>query len=144
MAIRCNAMCLSGLLFFFYAFIYANGHNTSALVPAIIIFGDSAVDVGNNNYLPTISGPTSLPMARTSTILQLEDSVMARLPLISQASNLEVFFSFFLALVTNLGIAICSWNSGRENISSSFPKPLRLWQEPSYRGQFCFIWFWVF
>lgn len=54
MAIRCHAMCLSILLVFLYAFIYANGHNTSTLVPAIIIFGDSAVDAGNNNYLPTI------------------------------------------------------------------------------------------
>ncbi|KAL2338010.1 hypothetical protein Fmac_012456 [Flemingia macrophylla] len=30
------------------------GHAQDTLVPAIITFGDSAADVGNNNYLPTI------------------------------------------------------------------------------------------
>lgn len=31
-----------------------NAQNSTTLVPAIITFGDSAVDVGNNDYLPTI------------------------------------------------------------------------------------------
>lgn len=32
----------------------ANGQDSTSLVPAIITFGDSAVDVGNNNYIHTL------------------------------------------------------------------------------------------
>uniref|UniRef100_A0A2P2KB51 GDSL esterase/lipase At5g22810-like n=1 Tax=Rhizophora mucronata TaxID=61149 RepID=A0A2P2KB51_RHIMU len=34
------------------------------LVPAVITFGDSAVDVGNNNYLPTIYRANYPPYGR--------------------------------------------------------------------------------
>lgn len=37
------------------------GQNTSTLVPAIITFGDSLVDIGNNNYLPTFFKASYLP-----------------------------------------------------------------------------------
>lgn len=43
---------LAALAFALASMGYAQ--DPSALVPAIITFGDSAVDVGNNNYLPTI------------------------------------------------------------------------------------------
>ncbi|KAK4765045.1 hypothetical protein SAY86_026135 [Trapa natans] len=38
--------------------------NSTTLVPAIIIFGDSSVDVGNNNYLPTIFKANYPPYGR--------------------------------------------------------------------------------
>ncbi|KAJ8637865.1 hypothetical protein MRB53_012132 [Persea americana] len=41
-------------LFFSALVISANAQSSTTLVPAIITFGDSAVDVGNNNYLPTV------------------------------------------------------------------------------------------
>lgn len=42
-----------GLLSLGFAFLNG-GFAQDTLVPAIITFGDSAVDVGNNDYLPTI------------------------------------------------------------------------------------------
>ncbi|KAF5466504.1 hypothetical protein F2P56_016422 [Juglans regia] len=43
---------------------FGNGQDSTQLVPAIITFGDSAVDVGNNNYLPTIFKANYPPYGR--------------------------------------------------------------------------------
>lgn len=43
---------------------FGNGQESSALVPAIITFGDSAVDVGNNDYLPTLFKANFPPYGR--------------------------------------------------------------------------------
>ena len=46
-----------GALVVLFAFLFlscAYAQDTTTLVPAIITFGDSAVDVGNNDYLPTL------------------------------------------------------------------------------------------
>ena len=37
---------------------------TSAKVPAIIVFGDSSVDAGNNNYIPTVARSNFQPYGR--------------------------------------------------------------------------------
>ncbi|XP_028065621.1 GDSL esterase/lipase APG-like [Camellia sinensis] len=41
-----------------------DAQNSSTLVPAIITFGDSAVDVGNNDYIPTIFKANYPPYGR--------------------------------------------------------------------------------
>lgn len=45
----------------------AQDSGSTTLVPAIITFGDSAVDVGNNNYLPTIFKADYPPYGRDFT-----------------------------------------------------------------------------
>ena len=48
-----------------FAFAILNGGLAQdTLVPAIITFGDSAVDVGNNDYLPTIYKANYAPYGR--------------------------------------------------------------------------------
>lgn len=42
----------------------SDAQDSGALVPAIITFGDSAVDVGNNDYLPTIFKANYPPYGR--------------------------------------------------------------------------------
>ncbi|KAL9668010.1 hypothetical protein QQ045_002381 [Rhodiola kirilowii] len=44
--------------------VHAIAQNTSTLVPAIITFGDSLVDIGNNNRLPTVFKANYLPSGR--------------------------------------------------------------------------------
>lgn len=41
------------LLASIFALVFATTSDAQAIVPALITFGDSALDVGNNNYLPT-------------------------------------------------------------------------------------------
>ncbi|GMH22150.1 hypothetical protein Nepgr_023993 [Nepenthes gracilis] len=48
----------------YYSVGNINAQDTSALVPAIITFGDSAVDVGNNDYIPTIFKANYAPYGR--------------------------------------------------------------------------------
>ncbi|KAL5152489.1 GDSL esterase/lipase APG [Glycine soja] len=50
------------VLFAFVFLAWGNAQNT--LVPAIITFGDSAVDVGNNDYLPTLFKANYPPYGR--------------------------------------------------------------------------------
>ncbi|KAJ4833288.1 hypothetical protein Tsubulata_013221 [Turnera subulata] len=58
----CNKMALV-LLAVVFAFV-AGTHAQDTLVPAIITFGDSAVDVGNNDYLPTLFKANYPPYGR--------------------------------------------------------------------------------
>ncbi|KAH1048106.1 hypothetical protein J1N35_038890 [Gossypium stocksii] len=57
------------LMFLVFAFAlvsigYAQESNSATLVPAILTFGDSVVDVGNNDYLPTIFRANYPPYGR--------------------------------------------------------------------------------
>lgn len=52
------------LIFFSTILVAANAQSSTTLVPAIITFGDSAVDVGNNNYLPTVIKANFPPYGR--------------------------------------------------------------------------------
>lgn len=55
------------VLFLVLAFALASkvyAQEAAPLVPAIITFGDSAVDVGNNNYLPTLFKANYPPYGR--------------------------------------------------------------------------------
>ncbi|KAL7212881.1 hypothetical protein ACSBR2_015554 [Camellia fascicularis] len=70
-----------GTLFLIIALAFAiNGgdaQNSTTLVPSILTFGDSAVDVGNNDHIHTISKLISHLMVETSSIInQLEDHLI--------------------------------------------------------------------
>ncbi|KAF5745524.1 GDSL esterase/lipase APG [Tripterygium wilfordii] len=60
---------LLALLFAFALSCLGRGkaQESTALVPAIMTFGDSAVDVGNNNYLPTLFKANYPPYGRDFT-----------------------------------------------------------------------------
>ncbi|KAJ0113003.1 hypothetical protein Patl1_02032 [Pistacia atlantica] len=53
------------------AFTLSRKGYSQPLVPAIITFGDSAVDVGNNNYIPTLFKANTHLMEKTSSIINL-------------------------------------------------------------------------
>lgn len=52
------------LVVLFFAATGGNAQSSDALVPAIITFGDSTVDVGNNDYLYTIFKANFPPYGR--------------------------------------------------------------------------------
>ncbi|XP_077211836.1 GDSL esterase/lipase APG-like [Tasmannia lanceolata] len=68
---KCNGLETSvpimvvAISFLFFSTLLVTDSQT--LVPAIITFGDSAVDVGNNNYLPTIFKANFAPYGRDFT-----------------------------------------------------------------------------
>lgn len=57
---------ISKVLVLFFAFLLGSGNaqDSTTLVPAIMTFGDSAVDVGNNNYLYTVFKANHLPYGK--------------------------------------------------------------------------------
>lgn len=60
-------MCFSGALVLILAMAFSIGgdaQDSTTLVPAIITFGDSAVDVGNNDYIATIFRANYPPYGR--------------------------------------------------------------------------------
>jgi hypothetical protein len=57
MAVRCFLLLLIFLL-------ATQRGEAGPLVPAVFIFGDSLVDVGNNNYLRTLARANSPPYGR--------------------------------------------------------------------------------
>ncbi|KAE9467855.1 hypothetical protein C3L33_00213, partial [Rhododendron williamsianum] len=60
-------VCFRGALVLILAMAFSIGgdaQSSTTLVPAIITFGDSAVDVGNNDYIPTIFRANYPPYGR--------------------------------------------------------------------------------
>ncbi|CAL0326035.1 unnamed protein product [Lupinus luteus] len=55
------------ILLFVFVFLESCSYAQDTLVPAIITFGDSAVDVGNNDYLPTLFKANYPPYGRDFT-----------------------------------------------------------------------------
>ncbi|MBA0720139.1 hypothetical protein Golax_007776 [Gossypium laxum] len=60
----CSRRVIMFLVFAFAAISRGYGQESTTLVPAIITFGDSVVDVGNNDYLPTIFKANYPPYGR--------------------------------------------------------------------------------
>ncbi|GAA0141259.1 hydrolase [Lithospermum erythrorhizon] len=59
-----SRQALASLVFLALLVICGNAQESTTLVPAIITFGDSAVDVGNNNYVSTIIKANYPPYGR--------------------------------------------------------------------------------
>lgn len=64
MAIWVGAVALILALVFQPAFTMADDQVTTSIFPAMILFGDSAVDSGNNNYFPTAFKANYLPYGK--------------------------------------------------------------------------------
>lgn len=63
----CKGACVLFVLVVAAAIAGGDAQNSTTLVPAIMTFGDSSVDVGNNDYLPTIFKANYPPYGRDFT-----------------------------------------------------------------------------
>ncbi|XP_020210184.1 GDSL esterase/lipase At5g55050 [Cajanus cajan] len=84
-----------------YALIFSFGSSKAQMVPAVYVFGDSLVDVGNNNYLPLsvakanhrhygIDFPTHKPTGRFSNGKNAADLVAEKLGLATSPPYLSL------------------------------------------------------
>lgn len=104
-----GAVAVLALLFF--AVIGGDAQSSTALVPAIITFGDSTVDVGNNNYIHTVYKANLPPYGRDFVNHQatgrfcngkLATDITGKLPCLCLYSNpLAWPASFYLASYVN-------------------------------------------
>nr|XP_010943280.1 GDSL esterase/lipase At2g42990-like [Elaeis guineensis] len=117
----------------------------TAKVPAIIIFGDSSVDTGNNNYIPTIARSNFKPYGRDFIGGQPTGRFCnGRLAtdFISEAFGLPPTVPAYLDPTYGIkdfaaGVCFASAGSGYDNATSDVLSVIPLWKELEYFKEFC-------
>lgn len=100
--------------------------NTDAKVPAIIVFGDSSVDSGNNNYIPTLLRSNFKPYGRDFSGGKATGRFSnGRVPtdFISEAFGLKGIIPAYLDPAYSIkdfatGVCFASAGTGYDNITS--------------------------
>ncbi|XP_054794646.1 GDSL esterase/lipase At4g26790-like [Prosopis cineraria] len=113
---------------------------TSAKVPAIIVFGDSSVDAGNNNYIPTIVKSNFEPYGRDFYGAEPTGRFCnGRLPtdFISEAFGIKPVIPAYLDPKFNVsdfatGVCFASAGTGFDNATSDVLSVIPLWKELEY------------
>ncbi|KAL2466439.1 GDSL esterase/lipase [Abeliophyllum distichum] len=112
----------------------------SAKVPAIIVFGDSSVDAGNNNYIPTIARSNFAPYGRDFNGGKPTGRFSnGRVPtdFISEAFGLRPFVPAYLDPTYNIsdfavGVTFASAGTGYDNATSDVLGVIPFWKELDY------------
>lgn len=113
---------------------------TSAKVPAVIVFGDSSVDAGNNNYIPTIARSNFEPYGRDFNGGKPTGRFSnGRVPtdFISEAFGLRPFVPAYLDPKYKIsdfavGVTFASAGTGYDNATSDVLGVIPFWQELEY------------
>lgn len=105
------------LVLLFASFLFLScGYAQDTIVPAIITFGDSAVDVGNNDYLPTIYKANYPPYGRDFVNKQ----ATGRFCNGKLATDITGNFCIKLRLCVVLGFVLCFMFSRVSSAENSF------------------------
>ncbi|KAK1569036.1 hypothetical protein Q3G72_031913 [Acer saccharum] len=133
------------ILLLFIIQILVQGSKTGAnKVPAIIVFGDSSVDTGNNNYIPTIAKCNFEPYGRdfpggTPT----GRFCNGRLPpdFLSESFGLKPTIPAYLDPMYNIsdfasGVCFASAATGYDNATADILKVIPLWKELEYYTEY--------
>ncbi|XP_022759897.1 GDSL esterase/lipase At2g42990-like [Durio zibethinus] len=128
----------------FFIQIVALASKSQAKVSAIIVFGDSSVDSGNNNYIPTIAKSNFEPYGRdfpggTPT----GRFCNGRLPpdFISEGFGLKPIIPAYLDPTLNIsdfatGVCFASAATGYDNATADVVKVIPLWKEVEFYKEY--------
>ncbi|KAI4306147.1 hypothetical protein L6164_029449 [Bauhinia variegata] len=113
-------------------------------VPAIIVFGDSTVDAGNNNHISTILKSNFAPYGRDFGGGKATGRFSnGRLPtdFISEAFGIKPFIPAYLDQDYNIthfstGVSFASAGTGYDNATSDVLSVIPLWKELEYYKEF--------
>ncbi|PON44617.1 Lipase [Trema orientale] len=114
--------------------------SSGAKVPAIIVFGDSTVDAGNNNHIPTIARSNFEPYGRDFAGGKPTGRFSnGRIPtdFISEAFGLKPTIPAYLDPTFNIsdfatGVTFASAGTGYDNATSAVLSVIPLWKELEY------------
>lgn len=115
-----------------------------AKVPAVIVFGDSSVDSGNNNFIPTIARSNFAPYGQDFPGGQPTGRFCnGRLPpdLISEGLGLKPTIPAYLDPMYNIsdfavGVCFASAGSGYDNATAAVADVIPLWKEVEYYKEY--------
>lgn len=115
-----------------------------AKVPAVIVFGDSTMDAGNNNRIPTIARSNFLPygrdfVGRKPTGRFSNGRIVS--DFISEAFGLKSTVPAYLDPSYNIsdfavGVSFASAGSGYDNATSDVLSVIPLWKEVEYYKEY--------
>lgn len=132
------ALCL------FFIEILVHFSTTSAKVSAIIVFGDSSVDSGNNNFIPTMARSNFQPYGRDFFNGNPTGRFSnGRIPpdFISEAFGLKQSVPAYLDPAYNIsdfatGVCFASAGTGFDNATSNVADVIPLWKEVEYYKEY--------
>ncbi|XP_020235295.1 GDSL esterase/lipase At2g04570 [Cajanus cajan] len=113
---------------------------STAKVPAVIVFGDSSVDAGNNNFIPTIARSNFRPYGRDFEGGKATGRFCnGRIPtdFISEAFGLKPYVPPYLDPKYNIsdfasGVTFASAATGYDNATSAVLSVIPLWKQLEY------------
>ncbi|VVA29178.1 PREDICTED: GDSL [Prunus dulcis] len=113
-------------------------------VPAVIVFGDSSVDSGNNNFIPTIARSNFQPYGQDFPGGQPTGRFCnGRIPsdLISDGLGLKPTIPAYLDPMYNIsdfatGVCFASAGTGYDNTTSDVARVIPLWKEVEYYEEY--------
>ncbi|KAI4331032.1 hypothetical protein MLD38_029261 [Melastoma candidum] len=134
MASKCSIALLA--LLTLYLIVICAG----AKVPAIIVFGDSSVDAGNNNFIPTIARSNFAPYGRDFFGGKPTGRFSnGRIPpdFISEAFKIKPSIPAYLDPAYNIsdfatGVTFASAGTGYDNTTSDVLSVIPIWKELEY------------
>ncbi|OWM79784.1 GDSL esterase/lipase At2g04570-like [Punica granatum] len=117
---------------------------TRAKVPAIIVFGDSSVDAGNNNYIPTIARSNFEPYGRDFAGGRPTGRFSnGKIPtdFIAEAFHIKPSIPAYLDPAYNIsdfatGVSFASAGTGYDNATSDVLSVIPLWKELEYYKEY--------
>ncbi|KAK7304983.1 hypothetical protein VNO77_42880 [Canavalia gladiata] len=130
-------------LFFIEIFLHFS-ISSSAKVPAIIVFGDSSVDSGNNNFIPTMARSNFEPYGRDFFNGNPTGRFSnGRIPsdFISEAFGIKPTVPAYLDPAFNIsdfatGVCFASAGTGFDNATSNVADVIPLWKEVEYYKEY--------
>ncbi|XP_021275225.1 GDSL esterase/lipase At2g42990-like isoform X1 [Herrania umbratica] len=128
----------------FFVQILVLASKSEAKVSAIIVFGDSSVDSGNNNYIPTIAKSNFEPYGRDFPGGRPTGRFCnGRLPpdFISEGFGLKPIIPAYLDPILNIsdfasGVCFASAATGYDNATADILKVIPLWKEVEYYKEY--------
>ncbi|CAL1407258.1 unnamed protein product [Linum trigynum] len=115
-----------------------------AKVPAVIVFGDSSVDAGNNNFIPTVARSNFQPYGRDfsggKATGRFSNGRIAT-DFISEAFGLRPTIPAYLDPAYNIsdfavGVTFASAGTGYDNATSDVLSVIPLWKELDYYKEY--------
>ncbi|KAI7734814.1 hypothetical protein M8C21_017787 [Ambrosia artemisiifolia] len=119
-------------------------YTTGATVPAVIVFGDSSVDAGNNNHIQTVLKSNFRPYGRDFFGGKATGRFSnGRVPsdFISESFGLRPYVPAYLDPAYNIsdfatGVCFASAGTGYDNSTSDVLSVLPLWKEVEYYKEY--------